>query len=239
MHARSKKRGLVLTGGGFKGAFQLGGLLGLHKHGFRFDVVCGVSVGALNGALVAQGDIPLLEELWLSIDRLGPRAIFRYWPIYKLPFKRSLCSLEPLRQLIEQYVRADKIRASGIKFYYAATCLQDGQLRYFDNNFDSLVDGLLASCALPPFFEPVVIDGKQYVDGGVVCNVPVRKAIEEGCDEIFVLSISPEQNEVVEVLSSRLGVIKRCVKLFISARDRAHMEIGNLLIEQARDVSSG
>lgn len=225
---RGKRVGLVLAGGGFKGAYQLGFLLALKEKGFSFDVVCGISVGALNGALVAQDDISRLNELWLEIERLGPHAIFSYWPFYKMPFKRSLCSSEPLRRLLNKYIDADKIKSSSTKFYYGAVCLEDARLRYFDNAYDRVVDGLLASAALPPFFEPVMIEGKHYVDGGVVCNVPIRKAIEEGCDQIFVALTSPEQPKEISTTLSRFGAIKRCVELFVWSRDRAHMEIAEL-----------
>jgi predicted patatin/cPLA2 family phospholipase len=64
-------------------------------------------------------------------------------------------------------------------------------VRYFDNSFENIIDGLLASCAFPLLFEPIAIEGKQYVDGGVICNVPIKKVIEEGCDEVFLFLTNP------------------------------------------------
>lgn len=227
-----RKTGLVLCGGGFKGSVHLGVLKVMREHSIPIDVVCGVSVGALNGALVAQGDSHLLEELWLSIEK--PSAIFQYWPFYKLPFKRSLCSNQGLRDLIGRYVKPERIRKSSVKFYYATTCLQDGQLRYFDNAFEPIVDGLLASCAMPVFFEPVEIEGRQYVDGGVVCNGPFHKAIEEGCNDIIIVGTSPREIQTVGFVSSRFGLMKRSLQLLIHSRYRAEKEIAGLLVEKIR-----
>jgi NTE family protein len=64
------RRALVLTGGGARGAYQAGAIQGLYDRGERFDLICGTSIGAVNGALVAQGDLATLRELWGSIAQL-------------------------------------------------------------------------------------------------------------------------------------------------------------------------
>ena len=226
--------GVVLGGGGFKGAFQAGVLQAMQREGVPIDVVCAVSVGSLNGALATQGDIGLLEEVWLSIDAAGPKAIFDYWPIYKQPFKKSLCSNRGLRNLLVKYVRPDKLKNSSIKFYFCATCLEDGQLRYFDNSSDHIIDGLLASCAAPVFFEPVEIEGRHYVDGGVLCNVPVRKALEAGCNLIFPVMTSQKEPEAFAPSLSRISVARRSLDLLMHSRDSADLEIAHLLAEKAK-----
>jgi predicted acylesterase/phospholipase RssA len=106
-----KKKGAVLAGGGFKGLVQAVQLSEFHKARIQFDVVCGVSIGALNGALVVQGDSSLLVDLWSSVAEAGPRGGIRRWPIYKLPFKRSLYSSDRVRELIESTSSLTKSKA--------------------------------------------------------------------------------------------------------------------------------
>lgn len=226
MTARSvRKRGLVLAGGGFKGAYQVGMLKAFANKGIHFDVVCGVSVGALNGALVVQGQIDKLEELWLEIEKIGPEAIFQYWPKYKWLYKPSLCSSELLRELLNKYVDPERIRSSSTKFYFTATELQSGQLRHFDNTCEALHDALLASAAIPPFFEPISIGGKLYSDGGLVSNIPLEKAIQEGCDQIIVMYPGRLGIEPGNDMTSRLGRIARTAELILTTRDMLELEV--------------
>jgi len=92
---------------------------------------------------------------------------------------------------------------------------------------------LLASCSIPGVFEAVTINGRQYVDGGVACNVPVEKAIEEGCQTIFVLNADPKEIRLVGSLG-RFGVVKRSLEILMHSRDRADLRISNLLVEKAQ-----
>jgi len=86
MYSKQLERpiGVVFGGGGFKGAAHTGFVKPLQERGIPIDLVCGVSVGALTAALVAQHDIPLLNELWDFIENEGSKAIFQRWPFYKL-----------------------------------------------------------------------------------------------------------------------------------------------------------
>ncbi|HYZ15781.1 MAG TPA: patatin-like phospholipase family protein [Candidatus Acidoferrum sp.] len=83
------RRALVLTGGGARGAYQAGAIQGLHDRGERFDLICGTSIGAVNGALLAQGDLDILTELWGSIAQLRP---LRPIPTAQ-PFLRSIAEV--------------------------------------------------------------------------------------------------------------------------------------------------
>lgn len=218
---RARKNALILPGGGFRGAYQVGFIKALQAKDLRFDLVAGVSVGALNGALLAQGDIALLENLWDEIDKLGPRAIFNYWPFWKLPFKRSLCSTDPLKRLLTSYIDQEKIRASSTQLFLAATSLRTGQWKWFTNDSPDLVDGLVASCALPPFFEPVRIGDEFYVDGGVRSNVPMQPAYEQKCDQIIIACTNKEMAGETESPMTRkqaLGLGFRLASCLLSPR---------------------
>lgn len=96
------KRGLVLSGGGAKGAFQVGVLEYLHEKGkLDFDIVCGVSVGALNATMVAQGEFDRLKELWEGIKESPDIYKKNSW-LGIILGKNSLNDNRPLKELIEK-----------------------------------------------------------------------------------------------------------------------------------------
>jgi NTE family protein len=223
------KSGLVLAGGEIRGAYQVGALKAVHESRERpYDVVVGVSVGALNGALVAQGDVEKLEQLWRSLT--GPRDLIRRWPLWRLPFRRSLYSNASLRGLIRQYLDPDKLRASPTELHIGATCLQTGRLVFFDKHYHDLEGALLASAAVPFLFEPIELDGRDYVDGGVVSDIPIRKAIELGCTELTLVLTSPK--DLVETTARYRGIkmiLGRTVEIMVRAKEAADLELSDYL----------
>jgi NTE family protein len=83
---------------------------------------------------------------------------------------------------------------SGPRVYTVATNLLTGQPRVFGDQLeDRLLDGVLASAALPPTFAPWYVEGEPYIDGAFSSNLPVRIAVERGADEIYALNIVPKQ----------------------------------------------
>lgn len=184
------KRGLLLTGGGTKGAFQAGAL----KHligdlGRTYDVVTGFSIGALNGALVAQGDFDAMFGLWH-----GLKSMWDFVGGNPLGFYKGLLTLKPMRHIAESLLDAEKLRSSGTKLVFTTVDLQDGTLVERDENSEPLIDWLMASAAIPGVFPPVEIDGHQYVDGGVLALEPLAPAIHEGVDEIDIILCRPISN---------------------------------------------
>jgi NTE family protein len=187
-------RAFVLSGGANYGAHQAGALEALFEHGLQPDMVMGVSAGALNAAWVALH--PTLEgaqelaRVWreeaLAIPTVGPlMALFRM-----VGGKDSLLPNDSLLQFLRRWSFTEKTfgEFTQPRLYAVAANFDTGVLRVFgDDPGDRLLDGLMASTAMPPFYPPWEVDGVAYLDGGVISHLPLQAAIARGADEIFAL----------------------------------------------------
>lgn len=201
-------RALVLSGGGRNGSYQVGALKHLlGERGVQYDVICGVSVGAINGAHMAQfpkgeegAALASLEELWGAIS---DRRVFRHW--YRLGKlgdalgvilgKPSVYDTSPLWRFIDAHIDRDRIVASGHKLCVGAVEVGSWEYRTFTEADLSIVDAVKASSAFPIFFRPVEIDGGQWVDGGVRNITPLAEAIHAGATRVDVLMCSLDSVE--------------------------------------------
>lgn len=188
------RRALVLSGGGARGAFQIGVWQYLCEQGWSPDVICGSSVGAINATAIACGlSLDQIIQLWRGITR---SSVYRYvWmrALYKTIFKRRYAPLRdtaPLRRLLRDHLDLNALRSSAIKVYLSAVDMQTGRPTYFDNQ-QTTIQHVMASSAIPLFFPWHWIDQKPYWDGGVMVNVPLSPAFEEGVQEIVVVLLSP------------------------------------------------
>lgn len=194
-------RALVLSGGGARGCFQVGALDYLmNEKRLDFDIVCGVSVGALNGTMIAQGDFNGLREIWLNIE--SPKDIYRRrWDFIPrvgpalgaLLGKDSMYDNKPLGELIEKYVDQRKIVDSGRLLRVGVVSLYTGEYYSIAETHSSLKKLILASTAIPFTFSPINVSDKlmSMVDGGVRDMTPLKEAIDLGADEIYVILCSP------------------------------------------------
>lgn len=187
------KTALVLSGGGAKGAFQVGALDYLiNEKKVNFDIVCGVSVGALNASMVAQGDYDTLKEIWLGIKSTGDIFHQRLFGILGRLFGAdSIYTNRPLWKKIDRYVNPEKIRSSGRELRIGTVSLQTGEYILVNQDFPDLKKWILASTAIPLTFEPIELDGKQVIDGGIREITPLSTAIHLGAERIFVVLASP------------------------------------------------
>ena len=184
----------VLAGGGSRGAVQVGMLAELVHRGIRADRVFGASVGAINGAAYAgRPDAEGMEHLadaWLRIrgTDIFPRGTFDGpWAFFQ---KRAAVHANTgLRAIIEAGIDYPNIEDSEIPLEVVTTSLTDGRERWITSG--PAVEAILASSAIPSIFPAVTIDGDVLVDGGVVNNVPISRAIEAGCNRIYVLLCGP------------------------------------------------
>ena len=182
----------VLGGGGNLGAVQVGMLQALFECGVVPEVVIGCSVGALNAAGVAAdptlSGVRKMREIWLNLngDELWPAG--RISGLWMLGRKGQ--AIQPnsgLRALIERTLPFKRLEDAVLPVHVNATSLQTGRGHWFTSG--SAVDAILASAALPAVFPPVVVNGEAYIDGGVVDNVPISRALALGARRIFVLHV--------------------------------------------------
>ncbi len=182
----------VLGGGGILGTTQVGMLRALAERGIRPDLVLGTSIGAINGAFVAAEPGPegaaRLAEVWREVASAG---IFLENPVRQAArvakYRTHLLSHAPLRTIIDDYLGPDTFEELAVPFQCVAACVEDAGGRWFDSG--PLVDAVVASCSVPGLFPPMLIDGRHYLDGGLVHSIPVGRALALGATRIFVLQV--------------------------------------------------
>lgn len=189
---RRPRTAWVLGGGGNLGAVQVGMLRALSDRGEVPDLVVGCSVGALNGLAMATDPSPdgveRLRRIWLDVrgDDLFPATkISGPWMLLKK--SPSLYPDHGIRSLIDACAPYDHIEEYPIPFECVATNLQTGRAHWFDRG--PVDRAVLASAALPAALPPVEIDGQHFIDGAVVDNVPISRALHHRVDRIVVLHV--------------------------------------------------
>jgi NTE family protein len=197
--------GLVLSGGGAKGAWEAGVAAALVEAGLPIALVAGSSAGALNAAMIAGGRTGRLEALWRGVDRgnvysLRAPIVFAgllpgWLTLLALDRAGSLLDPAPLRELIAASVEIDRIRASPMRLLVTATDLERRDKVVFDNATVT-IDALAAAVAVPGAFPAVEVNGALLVDGGLTGRAPVLDALEAGVAlrrVIVVMSYAPDE----------------------------------------------
>jgi NTE family protein len=172
------------------GALQVGMLRALFERHIRPDLVLGCSVGALNGAAVAAEPslamVGRLEEVWVDLEHrnLLPAGIL---PATVQLARRgvALHTNTGLRSLVEQVIGTRSFADLLVPFQCVATDIDQAREVWFSEG--PLVEPILASAALPAVLPPVEIDGIRYMDGAVLNDVPVTRAVGLGATHVYVL----------------------------------------------------
>ncbi|HEV8355183.1 MAG TPA: patatin-like phospholipase family protein [Gemmatimonadales bacterium] len=168
----------VLSGGGVKAAAHLGAVRALVAAGLAPARYVGTSMGAVIGAGLAAG-LPageVAERLFLVRQR-DVFAVDRT-VVLKGLFARGLLRPEPFRRTLERLLPVARFEDLAVPLTVTATDLDSGALLAFGAGGQDapLLDALCASCALPPFFPPYLMDGRRLADGGLRAVVPLEVA---------------------------------------------------------------
>jgi len=228
---KERMTALVLAGGSTRGAIQIGMLQVLAEHGFVPDRIYGSSVGAINGLGFAadptREGVERMSQVWLRIRRedVYPQGRL-HGPWLYLQQRDAVFANSGLRSIIEEEFPHERLEDAAVPVEVVATSLADGGERWF--TYGPAIEAVLASAAMPAIFPPVEIDGEKYIDGGVVDNVPLQRAIDAGATRIVVLLCSPP---VFEPPVSKRPVEGMVNALFIAiharfVRDMAHLPQG-------------
>jgi len=213
-------RAFVLSGGASLGAVQVGMLKALAGHGILPDRVYGSSAGAVNAAWVA-GDPRLehldeLDRLWVG---LRTRTVFPAHPVRGLlgflGRENSLVSSGSLRRLLHRQVRFTRLEDAAIPIGIPVTEVTTGREEMLRTG--DAVQAVLASAAIPGVFPPVTIDGRAFIDGSIVNNVPIEPAVEDGATEIWVLATGYACN-LERPPHGALAMILHAVSLLVQQR---------------------
>lgn len=246
----NREYGIVLEGGGARGAYQIGAWQALIEAGIKISAVSGTSVGALNGALICMGDLKRAKKLWenisysqiMDVDDEWMGELFQGELKLREALKRGIkfltdggVDVTPLRKLIEETVDEDAIRQSGIGFYlltFSFSELKELDLGIEDIPKGLLQDFLLASAYLL-LFKNERLHGKKYMDGGIINNVPLGSLVSRGYKDIIMIRIFGPGREKKVKLSDDTVVyrVEPKVRLgnimdFDSRKSRRNMKIG-------------
>ncbi|MGL5150565.1 MAG: patatin-like phospholipase family protein [Clostridium sp.] len=210
------KIGLVLSGGGGKGAYELGVWkalteLELDKY---INVFSGTSIGAFNAVLFAQGDMELCDMLWdeVTMEKLVPISKFELFKkgvglfiggknptlakkIMVDKVEEGAVNKEGAIDIINKYLDFSKMKENSKTCYVACTQMPDYNAKYFRlNEYDNELcrDMVLASASLPLIYDSTEVLGVKYIDGGIVDNTPIQPVYGENCDIIIVVYLSKD-----------------------------------------------
>jgi NTE family protein len=210
--AMEKKLAFVLSGGGSRGALQVGALRALFEAGYRPDLVAGTSIGAANAAFLGvhgytpQG-IQKLYRVWgTTIDQdLLPTNL--WWHMMSFFLRRSGgISQQRVRDFAVSNGLTPELHFSdihGIQLYLVAADLNSGRPVIFGmDQQDSILEGTLASMSIPPWISPYRMDGRYLMDGGAVSNLPIEAALIGGATEIIALDL----NDPSEIDQTAYGI---------------------------------
>jgi NTE family protein len=183
IHRRRYSRiGLVLGGGAARGWAHIGAIRALHDAGIKPDVVCGTSIGALVGAIYANGDLDWLEE-WVS--RLTWQTVVR---LLDLRLSGGLLGGRKVIKLFADKFNGCSIAQLNMPFAAVATELDSGRESWLQDG--SVVDAVRASIAIPGIFTPVFHNGVWLVDGGLSNPVPVSVARGMRADCVIAVDLN-------------------------------------------------
>ena len=247
----TKEYGLVLEGGGAKGAYQIGAWKAMREAGVKIKGIAGTSVGALNGALICMDDLTNAEKVWenisyssiMSVEDEKMELLFHQKKLdvdmLKSAFdfmKEGGIDVTPLKELIAECIDEEKIIHSPVDLYVLTFNVDDKKELDIDVKQcdpELIKDFLLASAYIFPLFKNERLHGKRYIDGGAINNVPLSSLVDRGYENIIMVRIFgigrekkvkiPEETTIYTVAPKvSLGSIID----FDRRKSRRHMKLG-------------
>lgn len=203
----TKEYGLVLEGGGAKGAYQIGAWKALREAGVKLRGIAGTSVGALNGALICMDDLEKAQYLWenisyskiISVEDDVMEQIIQHRKINREVLRDMMeylakggLDVSPLRELIADSIDEERLKNSPIDLYvltFSVDEMRELDIDMKETEPELIKDYLLASAYLFPLFKNEKLHGKTYIDGGALNNVPLSSLVDRGYEDIIVVRI--------------------------------------------------
>ncbi len=234
-----KKTALIMSGGGARGAFEAAAeKYAREQKGYTWDIIAGVSVGALNGIMLAMGKYQRLWEIWntISNDQVYTGG-FNLWSAIKLVFgAKSFYGNDPLWNLMQAEIDPNLVRVDA---RIGCVSLVSSKYVQFDKTETQLAKAVLASTVMPVIWAPVDISdtSRGMVDGGVRNISPIGDVLDSGPDEIVIINCDPENASplkaplanVVEIGNRTLEIMKNQ----IFRNDVENFKLINSLVKEA------
>ena len=217
----------VLGGGGVLGAAEVGMARALLEAGIRPDLVCGTSVGAINGAAIAANPTPDGAKHLLAMwDALTEEGILDGSPISRVTElvrrRTSLHGNGDLRRLLRNRL-PQAFEDLAVPFECVAASIERAREHWFSTG--DLIEPVLASCALPGVFPPVRIGEEHFLDGGLVNSIPLDRAVSHGAQTVWVLHVGRLEEELAP---PRFPWQVAFVAFEISRRHRFHADLARV-----------
>lgn len=197
--------GIVLGGGGAKGSYEIGVWKALLELNIPVHTVVGTSVGAINGAIMVQGDFDIAYKLWTTLDMQSIISLENntlldgkqlnlkeLMPTARKIIEKRGLDITPLRNMLHKYIDEAAIRQSSVDFGLVTFSLTDFKpVTVFKDQipYGLLIDYLLASSCLPGF-QPHEINSKRFLDGGLYDNIPISLLVKKDIKDIIVVDVS-------------------------------------------------
>lgn len=201
------KLGLVLEGGGARGAYQIGALRALFEAGYMFDGITGTSIGAINGFMIAQDRFDEIIEMWkilefssffdldddyatkLASGTYDSDTVKYFIKFFKESFKAKGIDTSKMRAMIKENVDEDLLRASGIDFGVMTVSRTDRRSRpmFLEDIPEGMVADYILASATFPGFQKTVVGEQTFIDGGIYDNMPINMLLDRGYRDIVAI----------------------------------------------------
>lgn len=196
--------GLALSGGGARGFAHLGVIKALEERGMRPNIVAGVSAGSIAAVMYSAGIA--YEDIFAFFES----GSFTKFAEFGIP-KDGFFSLQPFMDKLRQILPVQNIEELRIPTVICATDIDHGTTKIFSSG--SIVERVAASCCIPIVFKPIKIDGINYVDGGVLRNLPAW-AIRSRCEKLIGVNCSPLtsykfKNNIIDIAQRSYGLMSK------------------------------
>jgi hypothetical protein len=202
-------KALVLSGGGARGCFQAGAVAALASWGYSFDVICGVSTGALSAVMLAESkDLKAQSAKLLSLYQgiTGNSSVYtnRFLGTPGLLVQSSIYDPSPIFHELAMQVDPKAVALNGVLFRCGVTNLDQGIYATVTEKTDRLLDYVRASASMPCFFPNVVINKDHWCDGGVVHQTPLDEGFKALAD---LRKASPSSGEAAMANADEMVVV--------------------------------
>ncbi len=204
---KNGKRAVVLSGGGTKGAYEIGVWRALRELSVDYQIVTGTSIGSINGALMAMGDYEKAEQIWRNMvmeDLMAPppeeksilrtiaETFFQPMDVRRKKLIDGAVDNSPFPDFVENHIDEEMVRSSGVDYGLVTVRARDRKtfaLAKAEIPQGLMKDYIIASSSVYPVFPMHQIQGEYYIDGMYSDNLPVKLAVSMGASELIVVDL--------------------------------------------------
>ena len=220
INSRKPRLGVAFSGGGAKGFTHIGALMAFETFGMKPDIVSGVSAGSIACTLYAAGLTP--TDMMACFEAYDSSGSFAEVTIPKAGFFR----LEKFARLLESWLPVKNLEELEIPAVVCATDIEEGKSVGWSKG--EIVPRVMASCSIPIIFQPVKINGVNYVDGGVLRNLPAW-AIRKHCKTLYGLNCAPLDRDY-KFKGTLLDISMRTYSLMSKANTLQDLELCDYVV---------